>query len=85
MCFPTKEMGIESEGRPLLVDLAGNAFNAASFLACLTSLFSSLPETLEVNLVAADSISDDEVLDGMKHLVNLFDDDHSDDELDDLN
>ena len=59
--------GIEQEGRCLLADLAGNAFNGASYTAALISFCGSLPEKVGLNMqispqigVMVGSLSDEE-------------------------
>ena len=42
--------GVEQEGRCLLADLAGNAFNGASYTAALISFCGSLPVNVELNM-----------------------------------
>ena len=59
--------GVEQEGRCLLADLAGNAFNGASYTAAFISFCGSLPEDVELNMqispqieVMVGSMSDEE-------------------------
>ena len=51
--------GVEQEGRCLLADLAGNAFNGASYTAALISFCRSLPENVELNVQMAQMVESD--------------------------
>ena len=42
--------GLEAESRHLMVDLAGNAFSGASYMAALIALLGNLPDGVAVNL-----------------------------------
>jgi hypothetical protein len=61
-CLPTTAIpGLEDESRALLIDLAGNMFNGANYMAALVSLFAALPETFALRPRSDHAESDNEV------------------------
>ena len=71
--MPVELLDLTGESRNLLTDLAGNMFSAATYMAVLIGLLSSLPDDVKVDRELDDTKSDEELVSRIAACVsNLY-------------